>query len=158
MTVSTMIKGHELFRSFSFEEIARISDFSRTLVYEEDDVVFRHGRTGTHFYVMLNGQLDLLLTATSGKSRLVVGRIEQNEIFGLAPLLGFDHFTTTAKCTGKSEILAVEVEPFRLLLAENTTVSVNVMTNIARTYFSRYINTLRRFQDTLNELAMSASG
>jgi len=157
MSVSRMITGHELFRSLGFDEVARISDFSRPLSYKKRGIVFRHSDLGTHFYIVLEGCVNLKLPSADDESNLVVGRMEKGDIFGLSPLLGFERFTTTAECLEPSTILAIEIDPFRELLEKNLPVSVNVMSIIARAYFSRYIDTLRRFQNILNDLAVSMS-
>ena len=154
MSVSKMIKGHELFQAFSFEEIERISGFSGSKEYTAGDRVFERGEFGSHFFVALDGGVSLKLPSADNASSLVVGRMGRGDIFGLSPLLGVDHYTTTAECTESCSVLAVEAEPFRVLLGENPTVGLRVMTVTSRVYFSRYIDTLSRFQHVLDELVM----
>jgi len=154
MEVAKMFKGHELFQSISFEEVDRISNFSRTLDYQPGDVVFSSGERGHQFFVLLEGRVNLRLPASEIDTSLVVGRIEKGDIFGLSPLLGFEHFTTTAQCAECSTILVIDVAPFREMLAGNTRVDAYIMNVIARAYFTRYLEVLRRFQNILNEIAM----
>lgn len=154
MEVAKMFKGHELFQSLSFEDVNKISDFSRTVTYEVDDVVFARGERGSQFYVLLEGLANLKLPATDLDSSLVVGRINEGDIFGLSPLLGFEHFTTTAQCAARSTVLVVDVAPFRDLLESNTRVGAYIMNVIARAYFTRYLEVLRRFQNILNEIVL----
>ena len=154
MNVSRMIKGHELFQAFSFEEVERISEISGPKKYGVADRVFRRGEFGSHFFVVLEGRVSLLLPSEEEVSSLVVGRMEEGDIFGLSPLLGFDRYTTTAECTEECSVLAVAAEPFRLLLEANPAVGLNTMTVMARAYFSRYIDTLSRFQDVLDKLVL----
>ncbi len=155
MSIAKMIKGHELFQSFGFEEVERISTFSGSKPYEKGDVIFSRGDHGSHFFVVIEGQVNLELPSADDESTLVVGKMGQGDIFGVSPLLGVDRYTTTAQCARPGTVLAVEVEPFRKLLDTNPTVGMNVMTVMARAYFSRYIETLRRFQNILNELALT---
>ena len=157
MSVTQMIKGHDLFRFFDFDDIARLSDFSRQLKFGEGDYVYRSGQEGAHFYVVLEGRVNLLLISDDNESKLVVGRMEKGAIFGMSPLLGFDHFTTNARCATECQILAVEIEPFKKLLDGNQQVHLQVMSTIARAYFSRYIDTLKRSQNTLSGLAGEAT-
>jgi len=156
MSVAKMMKGHELFRSLPFEQIEQISTFSGSKPYEKGDVVFSPTRHATHFFILVEGQVSLMLPADDGESSLVVGRLTQGDIFGLPGLLGFDRYTTRARCASPATVLAVEVNAFRDLLAENPAVGLSVMTVAARAYFSRYIETLRRFQNVLNDLAIEA--
>ncbi len=154
MEIAKMFKGHELFQSLSFEDVDRISNFSRTMNYEPGDVVFTSGERGYQFFVLLEGRVNLRLPATEINTSLVVGRIEKGDIFGLSPLLGFEHFTTTAQCAERSTILVIDVVPFREMLVGNTRVDAYIMNVIARAYFTRYLEILGRFQNILNEIAL----
>ena len=150
--VTKMIKGHDLFRSLSFEEIEKLTHFSGSKSLDEGAYVFQTGRPCSHFFVVLEGRVNLKLPSSDDESSLVVGRMEKGDIAGLAALLGQESYTTTAQCAGPAMVLAVEVKPFRKLLEDNSTVGVRAMSVVAGAYFSRYIETLRRFQGILDEV------
>ena len=150
MNVTQMIKGHVLFQFFDFDDIDRLSDFTRQLKFGKGDFIYRSGQEGAHFYVVLEGRVNLKLSSDDNESNLVVGRMAKGDIFGMSPVLGFNRFTTSAKCATDCQILAVEIEPFKKLLAGNQQVHLQVMSTIARAYFSRYIDTLKRSQNTLS--------
>ena len=153
MSTTKMIKGHELFKSLSFEEVERISSFSGSKYYEQEDTIFRLGDLGSHFFIVISGRVNLVLPSTDAESSMVVGRLQEGDIFGLSPFLGFDRFTTTAVCAKPSTVLAVEVLPFRRVLEDNAMVGLHVMNVVARAYYARYVDTLGRFQNILNDLA-----
>jgi CRP-like cAMP-binding protein len=157
MTVTKMIKGHDLFRSFDFDDIAKLSDFTRKLQFDKGGIIYRSGQEGSHFFVVLDGRVNLKLSSDDNESNLVVGRMEKGDIFGMSPLLGFNRFTTSAVCATKCQILSVEIESFKALLDGNQQVHLNVMSIIARAYFSRYIDTLKRSQNALSGLAKKAT-
>ncbi len=150
-----MIKGHELFQSFSFEEVEKISTFSGAKSYGRGDFVFQRGAAGTHFFVVLSGRVSLVLPADDRESSMVVGRMEKGDIFGVSPLLGMGNYTTTARCAEESSVLAVEAAAFCQLLELNPAVGQKAMNVMARAYFSRYVETLMRFQSVLNDLALA---
>lgn len=50
-------------------------------------------------------------------------------------------------------MLADESVPFRKLLDDNPRVGLQMMTVMARAYFSRYIDTLGRIDGVVNDLA-----
>lgn len=149
-----MLKGHELFQSLSFEEIDRVSSFSGVKQFLEGEEVFRSGSVGSHFFVLLEGRVNLRLPADAHEASLVVGRMENGDIFGLAPLLGKGRHTTTARCGEPSTVLAIEAEPLRALLEQNSPVGLQVMKVAAQAYFSRYVETLSRLQKVVNEIAV----
>jgi CRP-like cAMP-binding protein len=76
----------------------------------------------------------------------------KGDIFGLSPLMGADRYMTTAKCGEDSNVLAVEIVPFRKLLDDNPRVGLHMMEVMARAYFSRYVDTLGRIQGIVNDL------
>ena len=154
MGVEEMIKGHDLFRTLGFDDISYISTFSASTTYNKGDTVFMDGREGSHFFVVLDGMVDLKLPSRTGTTDLVVGRMTNGSILGLSPLLGFDRYTTHAVCVEDSTILRIEVAPFRELLNENALVGSQIMNVIARVYFSRYVDTLKRIQNILSEVAL----
>jgi CRP-like cAMP-binding protein len=153
MSVTKMLKGHELFRSLTFEEVEKISSFSGLKEFNKDENVFKSGVTGSHFFVLQEGRVNLRLSADAHEASLVVGRIEKGDIFGLAPLLGAGRHTTTAQCAEPCKVLAVEAEPLRALLGQNALVGYNIMTVAAQAYFTRYTETLNRVQKVINEIA-----
>jgi len=103
---------------------------------------------------VLEGRVSLKLPAEDEESTLLVGRMENGDIMGLSPLLGIERYTTHAQCATDSTILRVEAAPFTELLAQNAPVCSQVMNVIARVYFSRYVDTLKRFQNILNDIAV----
>ena len=153
MNISRMMKSHELFQSLSFEEIEQVSSFSASRSFGKDEIVFRRQEYGSHFFVIVEGRVNLRLPSPDGESSLVVARLQQGDIFGLSPLLGFERFTTNAQCAEPSTILAVEVKGFRELLEHNSPVGLSVMNMVAKAYFSRYTGALERIQRILDDLA-----
>lgn len=152
MSTSKMIKGHEIFQSLNIEEVDALSKFAGSKDYDEAGIIYKQGAQGSHFFVILDGKVNLLLTSSDDQSTIVIGRLGKGDLLGLSPLLGSDRFMTTAQCSEKSSVLVVESAPFRRLLEKNPSVGLKVMSIISSAYFSRYVNTLRRIQVVLNEM------
>jgi CRP/FNR family cyclic AMP-dependent transcriptional regulator len=153
MSVTKMLKGHELFQSLSFEEVGVISTFSGIKDFDKDETIFESGGIGSHFFVVQDGCVNLRLPAEAHEASLVVGRMEKGDIFGLAPLLGAGRHTTTAQCAEPCKVLTIEAAPLRALLDRNPLVGLQIMGAAARAYFTRYVETLRRVQKVVNEIA-----
>ena len=153
MNVVKMVKGHEVFRSLPFEDVEKVSNFSATKPFDKGAVVFQEGRPASHVFVLLEGRVEHRLPAKAGELNLVVGTVEKGEMFGLAPLMGSDRYTTTAHCAEASSVLCIEAEPLRALLEEHPDVALKVMRIAAQVYFARYVETLRQFQGTLQHIA-----
>jgi CRP-like cAMP-binding protein len=154
MSVTKMLKGHELFQSLSFEEVSEISTFSGIKDFDKDENVFDSGGIGSHFFVVQEGCVTLRLPADAHEASLVVGRMEKGDIFGLAPLLGAGRHTTTAQCAEPCKVLSIEAAPLRALLERNSLVGLHIMGTVAQAYFTRYVEMLQRVQKVINEIAV----
>jgi CRP-like cAMP-binding protein len=154
MSVATMWKGHRLFESLRFEDVDRINSFSGIKELSKDEFVFEAGKTATHLYVVLEGKLHLRLTAQAHETSLIVGTFEKGDFFGLASLVGVKRHNTSAQCAEPCKVLAIEAAPLRELLKNETLVGYQIMRAAARTYFSRYMESLRRIQRVVNDLGV----
>jgi len=154
MSVTKMLKGHELFQSLSFEDVDKISNFSGVKDLRKDEAVFTSDGLGSHFFVLLEGSVNLRLPADAHEASLVVGRMEKGDIFGLAPLLGAGRHTTTAQCAEPCKVLSIEAAPLRALLERNSLVGLHIMEVAGQAYFTRYVETLKRVQKVINEIAV----
>jgi CRP-like cAMP-binding protein len=148
-----MLKGQELFESFSFEEIDKINSFSEIKEFRNGENVYISGKTGVHFFILLGGRINIHLSDEAHEASLVVGRLEKGDMFGLSPLLGAGRHTATAQCVKASKVLAIKAKPFRALLEQNSFVGLQVMSVVAQAYFSRYIEALKRFQKVINDIS-----
>ena len=154
MDVLPILRGHELFKALSIGELEQLTAISSVRSLQRDDVVFQHDASDDRVYLLLEGRVRLWLPALSSDFRLVVGQIERGTFFGLASLLGAERHTTTARCASTCEVLVLESEPLRTLLFQNTRVGVRFLEVASRTYFARYIETLKRFQNILSHIAI----
>jgi hypothetical protein len=50
-------------------------------------------------------------------------------------------------------VLAIEAAPLRALLERNSLVGLHIMSVAAQAYFTRYVETLKRVQKVINEIA-----
>ena len=154
MGIDGILKGHDLFRSFSVDQAHELSDFSSVKKYQADETVFKLDATADHMYMLMEGAVDLLLPAESGNFSLVISKIEKGEIFGLSPLLDSPRYTATALCHEATELLSIEAKPFRELLMNNHPVGFNIMNQVAHIYFHRYINVLKSLQGVVGQISL----
>ena len=65
------------------------------------------------------------------------------------------HSTCNDQCaTEPCKVLAIQAEPLRAMLKKNSLVGLQVMSVVAQAYFSRYVETLKRVQKVVNEIAV----
>ena len=154
MNLDKTVRGHDLFQALSVEQTNRISGFSLVRKYEEGESIFNLGAAGTHVYMLLKGSVNLRLPADPSDFSIVISRIENGELFGLSPLLDSPKYTATAQCSEYTVVLAIETKPFRELLVNSHPVGFDIMSRVARIYFSRYINVLKELQGVVSHIAL----
>jgi CRP-like cAMP-binding protein len=147
-----MLTGHELFRSFLPNEIEEISAFSSARRLDKGQVIYRPDRKATHIFVLLEGEVQLRLPTGHDDTGIVVTRVGHGELFGIAPLLGADGYTTSACCTKASKVMFIEARPLLQMLLANPLAGQQVMAAVARIYFDRYQIMIGRIRKVINEL------
>jgi signal-transduction protein with cAMP-binding, CBS, and nucleotidyltransferase domain len=154
MSIAGMLKGHDLFRALSVEDVGRISGFSSMKNFEKDETIFVNGRPGTHVFLLLEGSVYLRMPADSPELSIAVARVEKGELFGLSPLLGSKTYTASGHCRENSSVLAIEARPFRELLHSNCSTGLHIMSEVAHVYFTRYLQVLKSLQRVVSDLPL----
>ncbi len=154
MSISGMLKGHDLFRALTPKELDVVSSFSSVRNFDPDQPVFQLDQRCSHVFQMLEGELYLQLPGQFPELHIVVSKIEKGELFGLSPLLGSERYTSTARCITRCSVLAIEAEPMRRVLQKNPVLGVHIMSRVASIYFHRYIDVVKNLQSVLRQIPM----
>ena len=154
MGVSKMLTGHFFFSSFLPEDVAAISKFASARTLDKGEIIYGPDRKATHVFVLLDGQVELRLPSGTDEMGFLVSRVSKGEFFGVAPLLGGERYTTSARCTKASKVLFVEAKPLIDVLSGHPLIGLKMMSVVARAYFDRYQSLIDRVQRALSDLAV----
>ncbi len=154
MTTETIVRGHELFSSLSPDEIDMLSTFSSRKTYAEGETLFEFNQSASHFFMLMKGLVYLELPANPPEFSVAISKVEKGELFGISPLLDSRRYTCAARCYEPSKVLSVEAAPFRRLLRTNRTAGLDIINKVARIYFARYIDMIRRLQDAVSPVSL----
>ncbi|MBW2279003.1 MAG: cyclic nucleotide-binding domain-containing protein [Deltaproteobacteria bacterium] len=154
MSVTGMLKGHDLFRALTPKELDQVSSFSAVRNFEKDQTVFDLDQRSSHVFQVLEGEIYLQLPGALPEFNIIVSQVERGELFGLSPLLGSSRYTASARCINRCSVLAIEAEAFRRLLQENALVGFHIMSRVADTYFHRYVEVVKNLQGVLGQIPM----
>ena len=154
MSVESILTGHELFRNLSVEEVDKISEFSERRGFDKNDTIFPQGQLAEKVYLLLEGGVHLRLPAKPEEFRIVVSKLKPDDLFGLSPLLGSERYTLEAQCSEDAEVLAIDAGKFRRLLENDSTAGFFIMSEVAATYFQRYIKVLDRLQNIVLQIPL----
>lgn len=152
MSIEKMLKGHDLFTSLNFDEVSHMSKFSAVREFKTGETIFEYNQPGTHVYILQEGLVYLQLPAVFPEFSLALSRVEKGDLFGISPLIESPLYTASAKCYADTKVLTIEAKPFRKLLESNSLVGLDVMNKVARIYFTRYIDLLKRLHEAVSQV------
>jgi CRP-like cAMP-binding protein len=149
--VAKMLSGHQFFEPFPPDEVEKISRFASSRELEAGDVVHESKEKATHVFVLLEGRIELRLPGEAGEAGILISRVAQGDLFGIAPILGSGRYTTRGVCTEPSKVLFIEARPLLELLRANPRIDRVIMRIVARSYFNRYVRLAELVQRFLSD-------
>ena len=155
MSVTNILKGHELFHNLSLEEVNNISEFSERRGWDKGDTIFLKGEKADKVYLLLEGAVLLRLPAQPpDEYRIIISKIGEGDLFGLSPLLGSSRYTVEAQCDADTEALAIDAGKSRKILEDDSVAGLAIMSEVADIYFHRYIELLERLQNIVLQIPL----
>ncbi|MDY7034475.1 MAG: cyclic nucleotide-binding domain-containing protein [Thermodesulfobacteriota bacterium] len=146
------VEGKEIFSHLTPKQVAEISDIATIKNCEEGEIIFDRGQTAKNIYILLEGEVALRLPSGKDMSyeefSLEIDRIKDHGVFGPGLMFGVRKYITRAKTTKSSKIMMIDAEKFIDIIRENKS-EFSIMSYLANTYFHRYINTMKEFQQYL---------
>jgi CRP-like cAMP-binding protein len=118
---------------------------SERLQFEENQTVFHQGDAGDHAYVIIEGQVDVILVSAAGES--TVATLGSNEVFGEMALLSKMPRTTTIRAKTPLVLLSFSQDVFLRMVEENSEIASSMMRVLA----SRLAVTLQEYGELLAE-------
>lgn len=149
------LSSHEVFSFLQPEQIRAISDVSEVISCAEGDTVFRSGEPASFFYAVLQGRVSLELPRDDGVS-LHIEDLSTSTLFGSCICFDIDSYTLTASCTEDSTLLKISAEELRNIMDEDSVTGYHVQRMISRTYFKRYLDTMKKLRNIAETLALRA--
>jgi len=132
--LSTLLKC-ELLVTLSEEEINPIVSLCHTEQYQAGETIFHQGDQGTKIYIIKEGQVSLehAVDLENRKAQLIIAILGPGRALGSwLALLGESHrLMSSALCTRKTEVIAVEGPALREELKKNLPVGFKVMERLA---------------------------
>jgi ABC-type multidrug transport system fused ATPase/permease subunit len=126
-----------LFASIDRAKLKLLAFTSDWLTYEPQQYVFRQGDPGDRAYVVLHGEVEVVLEQPQGET--VLATLGNTQIFGEMALLASQPRSTSIRCKTDTRLLAIRQDVFVKLVQEDA----NIALAITRVLIGRLSNTLR---------------
>ncbi len=119
---------------------------SERVAFERDQVLFRQGDSGDAAYIIVEGEVDVLVDTPAGP--LAVATLGKNAFFGEIAILCDIPRTATMRAKSRLVTLRITKDLFLKLLTEFPTMAVAMMRELA----SRLEHTNQRLRDAVAEV------
>jgi CRP-like cAMP-binding protein len=153
---TTQIASHEIFQMLRPDQVSSLSSAAEEISLREGDVVFRRGEPADHLYVVLEGQVALRLGELEGVS-VLIDEVGPESIFGSCVCFQIDAYTLSASCSADSRLLRIKASTLKKLMDEDLLMGYTIQTMISRSYFKRYVDTMRKLQAIVQSLPLEAA-
>ena len=143
-----------------------IAGKGKILEFNAEDTIFHVDEPATHFYGLLEGEIDLILvfkdkvlktdieyeeaiqaTMVDEEKEIIVDRVSAGQVFGWASLAGASKRTVNAKCSENSRVMAIPADELKAMLEKDHTLGFTIMKRLSDIIAGR----LRKRTDKLIE-------
>jgi ABC-type thiamine transport system ATPase subunit len=134
-----------LFSNIDRSKLKLLAFTSERLDFEENQAVFHQGDTGDHAYVIIEGEVDVILESSGGDN--TVATLGRNEFFGEMALLSKMPRTTTIRARTPLTLLSFSQDVFLRMVEENSEIASAMMRVLA----GRLAITLQEYGELLSD-------
>ncbi len=110
------IKQSDLFRGVRMDFLRNVMQFTQQDSHPHGTELFHASEPATHFFILINGRIQLSLGETG--RRIHIGD-QRGESFGWAALVGKEIYTASALCLESTDLLRIDVAQFKKLLSRD---------------------------------------
>jgi ABC-type methionine transport system ATPase subunit len=143
--IATLLMNIPLFKDIDRSKLKLLAFTSERLQFDKNQEVFHQGDPGDHAYVIVDGEVDVVLESAAGES--TVATLGRNEFFGEMALLSKIPRTTTIRAKTSVVLLRFSQDVFLRMVEENSEIARGMMRVLAE----RLAATLRDYGQLMKE-------
>ena len=150
MPQKNLLAGFSFFSDVNAETLAAISQKAEVLEFGPKDVIFQNDEPSTHFYGLLEGEVDLVLvfkdkvlktdieyeeaiqaTMIDEEKEIIVDRVTPGQVFGWSSIVGPGQRTVTAECAEASRVISIPADALKAMFDKDHTLGYLVMKRLS---------------------------
>ncbi len=140
------------FTSLPEEELDRLTNELDVLNLKNGEILFKEGDPGEHLYVVVNGQLEILMAPGTG-DELILNVLKEGEYLGEMSLIQpGGHRTASARARGDSVLLTMSRKQFLDLIKRHPELSFAMVNVLSQRLDSTNVSTFRDLTEKNHEL------
>jgi len=154
-TIERMIylKQSEFFNSLSIEQLKALATICDETLIKEGETLFQQGDDGGALYIVISGQIDIDLVNKDTGDKVVLAKVESNQVFGEMSLFDGSKRSADAIASEDTLMLTLRREPFLALTRQYPTLSVHLITTLSDR-LRRANSQIANLSDTLSKKVM----
>jgi CRP-like cAMP-binding protein len=110
------LKQSNLFTGLGHNFLKQTMAIAEKVSFEKGDFVLKEGEPAEYFFILIKGQISLLLEDTG---KLVYQSSSLGDMFGFSALIGRDTYFLTARCDEPSVILRIDRRKMEKILTDD---------------------------------------
>jgi CRP/FNR family cyclic AMP-dependent transcriptional regulator len=166
MPEKSLLTGFPFFSDVDPDTMEKIASKGQILEFKAEDVIFHVDEPATHFYGLLEGEIDLVLvfkdkvlktdieyeeaiqaTMVDEEKEIIVDTVTPGQVFGWASIVGPAKRTVNAACSENSRVIAIPAAELAAMFEKDHTLGFTIMKRLSDIIASR----LRHRTDKLIE-------
>ena len=149
------LKNNELFEGISDADLKEILPLCKDKTFDAGVNICTYGERAKEFYLLLDGDVKLQIP-TDKEYGIAVIFVKIRNAFGFSGLLEPHTYSSTAKCSTKAKVIAIEVDTFLDLISnQNINLGFLIMKNLARILMSRLDATRQNLRNLVSQVQIS---
>jgi ribosomal protein S18 acetylase RimI-like enzyme len=135
--IDEFARSVSIFKGLIDAQLRSIAGICRVVHLDEGEVIFREGEINKNLYMLLKGEVNILV----GPDHIPVGKVLAGDVLGEISLVEDAFHSATAVVARDSQFIMLAHEDFRALIHRYPRIGMTVMQNIARSLGSKLKNT-----------------
>jgi len=139
------LSSHDVFSFLRPQQIKKVSEVSEVISVKAGNPVFSHGEPSEFLFAVLEGAVRLQLPR-GNEEDLKIEDLSTGILFGSCMCFDRKSYALTAVALEDARVLKIDAAGFKKVMDDDLTVGYPVQRMISRTYFSRYLETMKKLQ------------
>jgi len=127
--VVAILRRIPLFTGIDRSKLKLLAFASIHQTFDKGEFVFRQGDSGNNAYVVIDGEVEVVLESVAGPR--VVARLARHQLFGEMALLSKSPRATSIRVRSRTQLLVIAHDTFLRLVEENSAIASNIMRTLA---------------------------
>lgn len=170
MPEKNLLTGFAFFSDVDPDALEAIAAKGEVLKFKARDVIFHVDDPATHFYGLLEGEIDLVLvfkdkvlktdieyeeaiqaSMVDEEKEIVVDTVKPGQVFGWASIVGPPKRTVNAECSQNSRVVALPADELKAMFDKDHTLGYIIMKRLSDIVAKRLRNRTDKLIETWGE-------